>query len=208
MIIKTLAVGPYETNCYIVASDVTKRGLVIDPGAEPKNILDLIDELGLKISWIIITHSHFDHVGALNPVKEATGALIAIHESEGDSKLQAAAQVFGGIMAGSIHKPTKADRLLKDGDYVEIDDLNFEVLYTPGHSPGGICLLTNGILFSGDTLFNMGIGRTDFPGSSHNKLMESIRNRLMTLPDQTVVYPGHGPATTIGDERKSNPFFE
>ncbi len=117
------------------------------------------------------------------------------------------AQMFDGMLAGSISKLTKADKLLKDGDEIEIDDLKFTVIHTPGHSPGGICLLGGGVLFSGDTLFNTGVGRTDFPGSSQLKLMDSIHNKLMTMPDETIVYPGHGPETTIGEERRSNPFI-
>ena len=207
MILKTLVVGPYGTNCYIVGSESTKRGMIIDPGAEPKNILSEVNRLGLSIVWIIVTHSHFDHIGAIKAVKDATGAKIALHEAEGEGVRQAIAQALGSVMAGSIGKPAKPDKLLNDGDSIDIDDLHFTVLYTPGHSRGGISLAGHGVVFSGDTLFNMGVGRTDFPGCSETKLMDSIYKKLMVLPDETVVFPGHGPETTIGDERRMNPFL-
>jgi hydroxyacylglutathione hydrolase len=207
MILKSITVGPYGTNCYIVASESTKRGMIIDPGADSKSILGLVDQLGLSIIWIVITHCHFDHVGALKSVKDATEAKVAIHEAEGEGAMQAIAQTIGGLIGGSLNRPAKADKFLEDGDVLDIDDLHFTVLHTPGHSQGGISLFGHGILFSGDTLFNSGIGRTDFPGCSHTDLMGSIHTKLLTLPDEVVVLPGHGPETTIGAERKSNPFL-
>ncbi len=197
----------YETNCYIVGSDTGKSGMIIDPGAEPKNILNMVEKLGLSIVWIVITHAHFDHTGALKPVKDATGAKFAIHEAEAEGASQALNQTLGSMMAGSISKPVKPDRLLRDGDVIDIDELKFTVLHTPGHSRGGISLVGHGVVFSGDTLFNLSVGRTDFPGCSHAQLMASIRNKLMMLPDETIVLPGHGPETTIGAERGRNPFL-
>jgi hydroxyacylglutathione hydrolase len=207
MILKTLAVGPYGTNCYVIGSDSTKHGIVIDPGAESKNILNVVDKLGLSIVWIVITHSHFDHIGGLKAVKDATGATLAIHEAEGEGAMKAIAQALGSVISGSIGKPAKPDKFLCDGDIIEVDDLHFTVLHTPGHSRGGICLVGHGVVFSGDTLFNCGIGRTDFPGCSDIQLMDSIRKKLMALPDETIVFPGHGAKTTIGDERRTNPFL-
>ena len=207
MIVKTLVVGPYATNCYVVGSELTKRGMIIDPGAEPKTILKAVDESGLSIVLIVATHTHPDHVGALKAVKDATGAEFALHEAEGEGAWQAIHQVLGNIMAGSPGQPSRPDRLLKDGDVIDIDDLHFTVKHTPGHSRGGISLEGHGVVFSGDTLFNFGIGRTDFPGCSHTQLINSIQKGLMTLPDDTVVLPGHGPQTTIGAERRMNPFL-
>lgn len=206
MILKTLAVGMYETNCYVVGSESTKQGMIVDPGAEPGNILNMVEKLGLSIAWIVITHTHFDHIGALKAVKDATGAKLAMHEAETEGAKQAIDQALG-VMTGSVGKPAKPDRLLEDGDIIDIGDLQFTVLHTPGHSRGGISLVGQGVVFSGDTLFNSGVGRTDFPGCSHTQLMASIRNKLMALPDETVVFPGHGPETTIGAERRINPFL-
>jgi hydroxyacylglutathione hydrolase len=207
MILKTLVVGPFGSNCYIVGSETGKHGLVIDPGAETKLILRTVNELGLTISLILVTHAHIDHIGALAPVKEATGAKFAIHEAEAKAGLGMFSRMLSSMTGGSFNQPPKPDRLLKDGDTIDIDDLSFTVLHTPGHSPGGISLYGHGILFSGDTLFNYGIGRTDFPGGSYEQIMDSIKNKLIKLPDETVVYPGHGPATTIGEEKRGNPFL-
>jgi hydroxyacylglutathione hydrolase len=187
MILKTLVVGPYGTNCYIVGSESTKRGMIIDPGAESKNIVNAVSKLGLSIIWIVITHSHFDHTSALKAVKDATGAKVSIHEAEVKGAWQTIAQVLGGVLSGSGKLPGP-DKLLKDGDVINIDELRFTV-------------------FSGDTLFNSGVGRADFPGCSHSQLMDSIYKKLMVLPDETIVYPGHGPETTIGNERRMNPFL-
>ncbi|MFC1905804.1 MBL fold metallo-hydrolase [Chloroflexota bacterium] len=208
MIIKAIVVGMYGTNCYVVGSEATKLGMIVDPGAEPKNILDTIHGLGLSIEWIVVTHSHIDHIGALSAVKGATGAKVAMHEDAGSGLGQALAHTLGGVLSGSINKPVKPDKLLKDGDVLNIGDLNFTVLYTPGHSHGGISLVGHGVVFSGDTLFNLGIGRTDLPGGNYRQLLESIRSKLMTLPDETIVFSGHGPETTIGDERRMNPFLD
>jgi hydroxyacylglutathione hydrolase len=209
MIVKMLVVGPLASNCYIVGSSSTKQGMIIDPGAEAATILRTVQQMGLSIPLIVVTHAHIDHIDALRAVKEKTKAQFAIHEAE-KGLLSAAPPM--GVLASlglSAFKPyPHPDRLLKDGDRIDVDDLHFEVLYTPGHSPGGICLLGHGVVFSGDTLFNFGIGRTDFPGGSHERLMQSIREKLMVLPDETIVYPGHGPATTIGDERRGNPFLQ
>jgi len=194
----------FASNCYVVGDESTKEGMVIDPGANAKQILGAVEDLGLNIKVIVLTHSHMDHVGALAEVKEATGAEIAIHADEAQFLQK---QPLQRVIHPFSQSLPAADRLLREGDTVDIGSLHFRVLHTPGHTPGGICLLEEGIVFSGDTLFNFGIGRADFPGASYDQEMESIRTKLMTLPDNTVVYPGHGPDTTIGVERGFNPFL-
>jgi hydroxyacylglutathione hydrolase len=207
VILKTLVVGPFASNCYIVGSELNKHGLIIDPGAEAKLILKTVNDLGLTISLILITHAHIDHIGALASVKEVTGAKFAIHEAEATAGLGMFSRMLSSMTGGSFNQPPKPDRLLKDRDTIDVDGLSFTVLHTPGHSPGGISLYGQGVLFSGDTLFNYGIGRTDLPGGNYEQIIDSIKNKLMPLPDETVVYPGHGPATTIGEEKRGNPFL-
>lgn len=208
MILRGLELGPFAANCYIVGSEKTGDGMIIDPTAEAETILEHVRQLGLSIKLIVATHSHLDHIMALREVKEATGAPFAMHEAESTGgMMQGMARVMGLIMSGSFDPPPKPERLLNDGDTIEIGDLSFTVLHTPGHSPGGISLYGHGVVFAGDTLFNFGIGRTDFPGCSYDELMDSIHHKLMTLPDETIVLPGHGPQTTIATERKWNPFL-
>jgi len=205
MILKKLVVGPLASNCYIVGSESSKEGMIIDPGAEAEVILKKVKDLGLAIKFIVLTHGHIDHIGALKEVKKATGAEVAIHTDEAESLQGQSSSTLLGL---AYPTPLPPDRLLQDGDSLDIGDVHFEVLHTPGHSPGGICLLGEGVVFSGDTLFNYGIGRTDLPGGSHSQLMNSIHTKLIVLPDSTIVYPGHGPETTIGTERRGNPFLQ
>lgn len=206
VILKLLPLGSFQTNCYLVGSETTKEGMVIDPGSDPLLILDQVRQSGLKINLIVNTHGHVDHVLGIESVKRALGARFAIHEAE--LPILEAAPASHAMWFGKPSNPVpKPDILLKDGDIIEVGDLKLKVIHTTGHSPGGICLYTDGVVFSGDTLFNFGIGRTDFPGGDHRQLLDSIAKKLFSLPDDTVVLPGHGPDTTIGQERRSNPFL-
>ena len=208
MIIDKVVVSPFGTNCYIVGSELSREGLVIDPGDEAGAILEKVSDRRLDIKYIALTHGHVDHVGALKAVKEATGAEMAIHADDAQSLRGKGGLLISMLFSGlSYPKPPPPDRLLKDGDGLNIGDLHFTVVHTPGHTQGGICLVGEGVVFSGDALFNLSIGRTDLPGGSYRQLIESIQTKLMVLPDDTIVCPGHGPETTIGAERIGNPFL-
>jgi len=205
VILRKLVLGPLESNCYLVGSEAIKEGLIIDPADEAEKILKHSAELGLEIKSILLTHAHPDHVGALKEIKEATGAEVAIHTDDAEElEKQPMAFVFGP----AYPIPPPPDRKLNNGDSLDVGDLNFTVMHTPGHTPGGICLLGHSVLFSGDTLFNYGIGRFDLPGGNYEQLLNSLSTVLMALPDDTIVYPGHGPDTTIGAERRNNPFLQ
>jgi len=206
MIFKALTVGFIATNCYIVGSETTREAMVVDPGADARAILKAVSADGLSVSLIVVTHGHFDHIGAVKAVKDATGARLAVGAGADKSKPGAFIKLVAAMSGGSATVPGP-DLFLSDGDSVDIGGLHFDVIFTPGHSPDEICLYGHGILFSGDTLFNAGIGRTDFPGCSYEQLEHSILTKLFTLPDDTIVYPGHGPETTIGREKRGNPFI-
>lgn len=203
MIVKGLVVGPLQVNCYLVGCEETKEGIVIDPGGDAPVILSQIHALGLDIAYIVNTHGHIDHVAANRSIKEATGAPIAIHRLDAPwlTNPQGGLALVLGVTPGP-----PADILLEEGDEVRFGNISLKVLHTPGHTSGGISLLGEGVIFTGDALFDMGIGRTDLPGGDFKTLIESIKTKLFTLPEETVVYPGHGPATTIGREKSINPF--
>jgi glyoxylase-like metal-dependent hydrolase (beta-lactamase superfamily II) len=192
MNIKRFTVGWLSTNCYVVSCEETKEAAVIDPGieneGEAEEILDFIKEKGLQIKYVINTHGHPDHTAGNTTIKDATGAPILIHENDA-SRVQ-------------------ADRKLHEGDVIHVGRLKLVVLHTPGHTKGGISLLVDNVVFTGDTLFSGAIGRTDFPGGSYHELIQSIRSKLLPLPDDIEVYPGHENPTTIGNEKKYNPFLQ
>ncbi|SLM29287.1 putative Hydroxyacylglutathione hydrolase [Desulfamplus magnetovallimortis] len=205
MIVKSLEVGPIMANCYILGCEKTKEAAVIDPGDDSDRILMTLAENKLKVKYIINTHGHFDHVGANKKMKEATGAPIMIHAEDEPmlSQLNRAAASFGL----SAENSPGADKNLNDGDSISFGDITLNVIHTPGHSRGGVCLYTKGYLFVGDTLFAGSIGRTDLPGGDYNTLISSIKEKLFSLPDDTCVYTGHGPETTLAREKRSNPFL-
>jgi glyoxylase-like metal-dependent hydrolase (beta-lactamase superfamily II) len=205
MIFAVMPVGPIGANCYLIGCEQTKEGAVIDPGDEGSRIIAKVKELGLNIKSIILTHGHIDHISAVDEVKKATSAQILIHQE--DAKMLVDGNRNLSHMLGTNRGYSPADVLLKEGDVIKVGNLEIKVLHTPGHTQGGICLETEGIIISGDTLFEDSIGRSDFPGGSHEVLINSIKTKLLPYPDETKVYPGHGPSTSIGYERVNNPFF-
>ncbi len=206
MKILQLEVGSLGTNCYILFCETTKKAVVIDPGGDAARIVAAINREGLSVEAIINTHGHADHVLANTKVKEATGAPLWIHAADADM-LGSGARNLSAYMGAATSCGT-ADRLLAEGDVLTVGDFTLKVLHTPGHTPGGISLLADNAVFVGDTLFAESIGRTDFPGGSYSQLIQSIKTKLMTLNDDFKAYPGHGPATTIGWERRQNPFIQ
>lgn len=192
-------------NCFILGCEKTKEAVVIDPGGDADLILMELARLGLKVKYLINTHGHFDHVGANKRMKAVTGAPILIHAGDAPMlmRLSKDALMFG-LTAENSPEP---DQNINDGDKIRFGEITLKVIHTPGHSPGGVALLTEGHVFVGDTLFSGSIGRTDLPGGDYNTLISSVRSKLFILDDSTVVHCGHGPDTTIGREKQYNPFF-
>jgi hydroxyacylglutathione hydrolase len=206
MILRAMPLGPLQANCYIVGCETTRQAAVIDPGGDVERILSALQKEDLQVTAILNTHAHFDHVGANKALKKATGAQLMIHQLDAPMLTHAAqAAAAWGLRADESPVP---DRLLADGDTIDCGQLQFNVIHTPGHSPGGSCfyLKAYNALFVGDTLFAGSIGRTDLPGGDYNTLISSIQTKLFTLPDDTVVYNGHMEETTIGEEKQYNPF--
>jgi hydroxyacylglutathione hydrolase len=203
-IIKRLVVGYLSANCYIVGLESDGLGMVIDPGGNADIILKAISESGLEITTIVLTHGHSDHIAALRDVQDKTGAQVAIHTE--DTDFLEGRGIYSSQFGIEYRTPHPPDRLLREGDIVAVGSLEFRVIHTPGHTPGSLGLQTGDRVFTGDTIFHRGIGTTLMPGSSRSQLLESIRERIMTLPDETRLYPGHGRETTIGIERRDNPY--
>lgn len=207
--IETLPVSPFLMNCVVLGCRLTGRAAIIDPGDEPQRILAAVAKAGLQVSHILLTHGHLDHIGATGEMKGATDAPIHLHRDDLPLYQQVGAQAraFG---LGFRDAPPPPDVFVQDGDLVQVGSLKLRVRHAPGHSPGSVCYVVEGVnpgvVVCGDVLFAGSIGRTDLWGGSYQTLMESIGRKLMTLPDSTIVYSGHGPTTTIGDERHSNPF--
>lgn len=205
MLVRKLVVGDLQTNCYVLGDEESKEGLVIDPGGDSQEIEKVIQDEGLDIKYIILTHGHADHIAALSELKKQTKAMILIHPADSDMLVEPSYNL--SFFTGENLVCPEADKFLDDGNKIKLGALELEVLHTPGHSPGGISLFTDRVIFTGDTLFCEGIGRSDLPGASHDQLLLSIKNKILSKPDDTRVYPGHGPETTIGEEKRSNPWI-
>lgn len=200
--------GAFGTNCYVIACTETGESAVIDPGFDDPWLTDVMKENVLEPKLVLLTHGHLDHIGGIAAVRRLTGARVAIHGD--DAPMLTDPHLNGSARFGMPITAEPPDRLLRDGDEVRVGKLLLKVIHTPGHTLGGCCFYyagDGGHLFAGDTLFAGSIGRTDLPGGSYDTLIQSIKGRLLALPGQTVVYPGHGPATTIGDEQEYNPFL-
>jgi hydroxyacylglutathione hydrolase len=207
MFVKQMEVGSFSVFAYIVGCKKTMDALVIDPASECERIVYEAESRGYRIKYIVNTHSHVDHTMGNRRMKDLTGAEIVIHENEAYSLTHQSPYMLN--MFGADPSPP-ADFLVVEGDYITIGEISLRVIHTPGHSPGSICLYGDGIVFTGDTLFVGGVGRTDLPGGSWHELVSSIRNKLFILPDETIVAPGHNygdsPKSTIGKEKIHNPF--
>jgi glyoxylase-like metal-dependent hydrolase (beta-lactamase superfamily II) len=212
----TVPVGLLQCNCSIIGDPVTREALVVDPGDEVTRILDLIGRHKLNVKAIVSTHAHIDHVGGLSKLHQYTGAPVLMHRD--DLPLYQAMEMQAAFLGVLTPELTDVDQLLKEGDVLHWGPFEAQVIHTPGHTPGSVSLylphdagkiaVRSPQVFSGDTLFAGSIGRTDLWGGSMDQIMDSLRTKLMGLPDETIVYPGHGPATTIGDERHLNPFLQ
>ena len=201
--VHTLVVGRLQTNCHIIQSQ--SEAIVVDPGDDGDKILRFLEDIKAKPKSIIATHTHFDHVLGVNVVRRATGAPFLIHKDDLPmlESMQNRVQHFMGLQ---VPPPPKVDNFLKDGDNLKLGQEIIQVIHTPGHSPGSISLSGDGYVLTGDALFNQSIGRTDLPGGDFETLVQSIKGKLFELDDRTLVYPGHGPETSIGDEKLANPF--
>ena len=203
VILKTIVVGQLMENTYVIGAGHTKECVIIDPGDEGDRILDEVKGLGFTVKLIVNTHGHSDHTGAVEFIKDSTGATYGIHQGDVHMLRSSILKIHSGN-----HSVLDPDRLLEDGDILHVGGIDLNVITTPGHTVGSVCYYIKdmGMLFTGDTLFNGSIGRSDMPGGNGRQLMYSIMNRLMTLPGDTKVYPGHGPDSSIGHEKLTNPF--
>lgn len=204
MIAERMEVGPFAANCYIVGCATSKEGAVIDPGGDGPAIIARCRELGLSIKIIINTHGHIDHVGANKELKEAFNVPVAAHEA--DFPLYRSQRSGVAFFMGKA-EASPPDMAIKEGDMLELGSLKSKIMETPGHTLGSLTLEIGGNLFAGDTLFAGSIGRTDLPGGSYRQIIESIKNKILIYNDETTVFPGHGPPTSVGKERRFNPFL-
>ena len=205
--VRTLTVGPIAENCFLLRREGSDRALIVDPGEEPERILALVEELGVTVEAILLTHCHFDHIGAVAPVAEATGAPVYCPAIE--TPILADIMSFVPFEGFGPYESYEADEQVSGGETLELAGLELDVIFTPGHSPGHVTYSVRGeeAIFSGDVLFQGSVGRVDLPGADGSTLIESIRSLIESHPDETAVYPGHMGTTTLGAELASNPFL-
>ena len=205
MKIESVIVGPLQNNCYVVYDEKSLDAMVVDPGDEPERIIDVIEDRKLKVNYIICTHAHFDHIGAVPDIKEKTGAKLVIHKN--DLELYSSAKDQASLWGYDLEPLPSPDMFVVEGDEMVIGSLKFKVLHTPGHSPGGICLYGEGIILTGDTVFAGSVGRTDFYGGSIEELKKSFK-RIISLPLSVKIFPGHGDLSTVKEEKETNFFVQ
>jgi glyoxylase-like metal-dependent hydrolase (beta-lactamase superfamily II) len=203
--VRMLVVGPVATNCYIVRCEETGEAVVIDPGDEGERILRAVREEGVKVRYVVNTHGHIDHIGANDVVRKTLKVPLLIHKLDAEA-LEKPELNLSGFFWSEL-RASKPSRILEDGDEIAFGEIRLKVLHTPGHTPGSICLLSRDAVFTGDTLFAGSVGRTDLPGGSFKKLVYSLKHRITLLPDSLKVYPGHGPETLLGYEKRVNPYL-
>lgn len=202
MIYKRLSTGMLGSNCYIIGDNGV--GVIIDPGADTAEIMTAVEETGLKIEYILLTHAHIDHICSMDSVREKTGAKVAVHRLDAGALADTWKNVSKLMGLNVTFKD--ADLILEDGNRISVGGLELEIIHTPGHTPGCICIKAGNTIFTGDTLFRMSVGRTDFTNGSQEDLIDSIKNKLFTLDEEMTIYPGHGTTSTIGYEKMHNPY--
>ncbi len=201
MEIRKVVTGIYGSNCYIVMDKNTNEAIVLDPGGDVDDIVKAIDTIGAKVKYILLTHGHLDHTSGVAQLKTITNAVVCMSKKD-DDLITKGVNLFGPLIEGG------ADKLLKNGEIIRISNLAITCIDTPGHTPGGMSFLIKNCAFTGDTLFAGSIGRTDFAGGDFNTIITSIKSKLLCLPENTIVYPGHGPCSTINNEKLNNPFLQ
>lgn len=207
MTVKKFLAGPFGTNCYLAVNEDTKEAVIVDPAGLPENLADCVEREGIRIQAVLLTHAHFDHIMGIDAVIKAYGRMpVYVHQEDKRMLEDASMNMSEGLGAGYTYSEGEA---VTDGQVLSLAGYEFQVFHTPGHTPGGVCYYveSEAVLFSGDTLFQMSVGRTDFPGGSMSDLVQSIREKLLILPEDTHVYPGHMGTTTIREEKGFNPFL-
>ncbi len=206
MIVERIPAGVYAANCYVVGCSESKKGVIIDPGGSADEVLKKVNKYELDIEYILLTHAHGDHIGGIIKIKEQLEKPIVLHKEDSELLLDSKKNLSNMMSIDNIEM--EADKCVCDGDILNFGNKEIEIIHTPGHTPGGMCIKIDNYIFTGDTLFARSIGRTDLFGGSYEKLIKSIKEKLLVYDDEVKLLPGHGPATTIGSEKRENSFIK